>query len=80
MTGPCSMNTSFYLAQFVHREAPVYLAGTASGRREDRRQCVYAQSRHYTSQCNYQIECSSLLSYSLGLFFLGEFFTCFKMG
>lgn len=40
MTGPCSMNASFYLAQCVHREALVYLAGTASGRRVDRRQCV----------------------------------------
>jgi len=59
------MNTSFYLAQFVHREALVYLAGTASGRREHRRQCVYAQSHHYTSQCNYQIECSSLWSFIL---------------
>lgn len=34
------MNASFYLAQCVHREALVYLAGAASGRRVDRRQCV----------------------------------------
>lgn len=40
MTGPCSMNASFYLAWYVHSKAPVYVAGAAPGIIEDRSQCV----------------------------------------
>lgn len=75
MTGPCSMNASFYLAQFVHKEAPfIWQALLQEGERTGG-SVSHAQSHHYTSQRNYQIECSNL--YSLGIFFLGEFFTCF---
>ncbi len=52
MTGPCSMNASFYLARCVHREAQfIWQALLQEGERTGG-SVFLAQSRHYTSQRN----------------------------